>query len=316
MRVQRDPLALRVVGVVGVVGLVGLAERSAVELLAADELLLLGEAGAVPALHEGADQADGLVAAAHGPRGLDAAVAVGADPDEVRRVVALAHVEVGGAVLEAEHVPVLGVTRALVRLGAAEAVDHPVQDQRCTRRPHQLTQCVGERVRPVRRDLDEDVAVAPLVLEPVVGEERHPDQLRRLPVREPVPVVEETGADRDRHRRALGGVVAQDAGRRRRELRVVRRALAHPVAQPLGLRAEVAEHLVQGVAVRGDAGERRQQASCYGFVRRCPAGSRRTSRAPVRGRTWRGRPPRRRPRPPRPRSRQCRWRHRREQRVV
>ena len=106
--------------------------------------------------------------------------------------------------------------------------------------------------------------MAPPVLEPVVGEERHLDQLGRLPVREPVAWSKETAPTRDRaltcpwwsRRRGCRSSVAG--------VRVVRGPLAHPVAQPLGLRAEVAEHLVECVAVRGDAGERREQGAATG----------------------------------------------------
>ena len=59
--VELDPLAVGVLGVVGIGELVGHAERRAADLLAADQRLLLGEAGAVPELDEHPDDADGLI---------------------------------------------------------------------------------------------------------------------------------------------------------------------------------------------------------------------------------------------------------------
>ena len=52
-------------------------------------------------------------------------------------------------------------------------------------------------VRSICRDGQQHVAVAPRVVEPVVGEERHRDEFSRTPVCEPVPIVEQRRADGD-----------------------------------------------------------------------------------------------------------------------
>src|SRR5829696_8770791 len=101
--IERDPPAGRVVGVAGVVGLAVLAERGPGGLVAADDLLLLVQGGAVPELDEHADDADRLVAAADRPGRL---AVVGPDPDQLVHQALVGDVEVGGAVLEAEQVAV------------------------------------------------------------------------------------------------------------------------------------------------------------------------------------------------------------------
>src|SRR5215213_7963636 len=126
MGVQGDPPAGRVVGVAGVVGLAVLAERGPGGLVAADDLLLLVQGGAVPELDEHADDADRLVAAPDRPGRL---AVVGPDPDQLVHQALVGDVEVGGAVLEAEQVAVAGLAGHGPGVGAVVAVEHPVQDQ-------------------------------------------------------------------------------------------------------------------------------------------------------------------------------------------
>ena len=156
-----DPVAGRVLAVAGVVVLAVQAERGPAGLVAADDLLLLVQGGAVPELDEHPDDADCLVAAAHRPGGL---AVVGPDPDQLVHQPPVADVEVGRAVLEAEQVAVV-------------AVQHPVQHQVVPGPAHQLAQGVEQHVGLVGRQGREQVAVALGRVEAVVGQERHPDQL-------------------------------------------------------------------------------------------------------------------------------------------
>ena len=136
-----DPLAGRVLAVAGVVVLAVQAERGPAGLVAADDLLLLVQGGAVPELDEHPDDADCLVAAAHRPGGL---AVVGPDPDQLVHQPPVADVEVGRAVLEAEQVAVV-------------AVQHQVQHQVVPGPAHQLAQGVEQHVGLVGRQGQEQV---------------------------------------------------------------------------------------------------------------------------------------------------------------
>jgi len=234
-----------------------LAERGAAGLVAADDLLLLVQGGAVPELDEHADDADGLVAAAHRPGGL---AVVGPDPDQLVHQPPVGDVEVGRAVLEAEQVAVAGPSRHRPGVGPVVAVQHPVQDQVVPGPAHQLAQGVQQHVGLVGRQGQEQVAVALGRVEPVVGQERHPDQLPRLAPGQPEAVVEHRRPHADGDGQAVGAQVgAEDAGLGRREGAVA--ALRRPgLGQPADLVGEVAQGPGQPGPVVGDQVEGGQQA--------------------------------------------------------
>ena len=188
MRIERRAPAIGVGGVVGDVGL----RRSAVEgrtgvLHPPDDRFLFREGRAVPELHEHADDPHDLVRATRCPLRL---AVVARDPHEaVHRGVAR-EVEVGGAVLEPHQVPY----RRLTGPGgvvAVEAVEHPVEHERSAGSPHQLPEREHAHIRRVGGDRQEQVAVCDRGIEPVVGQERHLDELARSAIGEAVAGVEQ-----------------------------------------------------------------------------------------------------------------------------
>jgi hypothetical protein len=225
-------------------------------LVAADDLLLLVQGGAVPELDEHADDADRLVAAAHGPGGLAVG---GADPDQLVHQRLVGDVEVGRAVLEAEQVAVVGPAGDRLGVGAVVAVQHPVEDQVVPGPPHELAQGVEEHVGLVGREGQQQVAVALGRVEAVVGQERHPDQLPGPALGQPEAVVEHRRPDAEGDRQAVGAPRgAEDAGLGRRVggVAAFRRAGLHQAA---GLVGEVAQARGQAAPVLVDQVEGGQQ---------------------------------------------------------
>jgi hypothetical protein len=255
--VQGDAAAGRVLGVAGVVALAVLAQRGPAGLVAADDLLLLVQGGAVPELDEHADDADGLVAAAHRPGGL---AVVGPDPDQLVHQLPVGDVEVGRAVLEAEQVAVVGPAGHRPGVGPVVAVEHPAQDQVVPGPAHQLAQGVQQRVGLVGREGQQQVAVALGRVEAVVGQERHPDQLPGSALGQAEAVVEQRRPHAEGHGQPVGAQLGpEDAGLGGRVGGVAaqRRAGLH---QPAGLVGEVAQGPGQPGPVVGDQVERGQQA--------------------------------------------------------
>ena len=250
-------MAGRVLAVGGVVVLAVQAERGPAGLVAADDLLLLVQGGAVPELDEHADDADGLVAAAHRPGGL---AVVGPDPDQLVHQPPVADVEVGRAVLEAEQVAVAGPARQRAGVGPVPAVQHPVQHQVVPGPAHQLAQGVEQHVGLVGRQGQEQVAVALGRVEAVVGQERHPHQLPGPAPGQPEAVVEHRRPHADGDGQAVGAQVgAEDAGLGRRvgAVAALRRTGLH---EPAGLVGQVAQGPGQAAPVLGDQVEGGQQA--------------------------------------------------------
>ena len=168
------------VGVGRVVGDVGLdlaVERGAGRLAPADQRLLLGEAGAVPELDEHPDDAHDVVAAADGPRRLAVA---GADP----------HVALHARRRRWSRLAVPSMNPIRLRTPAPRPAPASARCAGCSRRassaatsvapggPHQLAQGEQVEVLVVAADREQQVAVRAGRVEPVVGQERHLDELR------------------------------------------------------------------------------------------------------------------------------------------
>jgi hypothetical protein len=141
-----------------------------------------------------------------------------------------------------------------------------------------MQDCVGS----ICREGEQHVAVAPRVVEPVVGKERHSDEFARMSVCEPVPIVEQRRADGDRglhrHRHC-----AEDTGVGRWHRRIPIRRI-HTLHQELNRRAQVPERLSQLGPIAGqdvEAGGQRVRVS-----RRRDARLGRAVEAPA-GRWWR-----------------------------
>ena len=124
VRVERDELAVRVVGVVDHVGLVAAADRRARHLVPPDDRLLLRQARPVPRLDEHSDDAHRLVGTADCPPGL---TVVAPDPDQLAHPRLVGGVGVRGAVLEPEQVAGAGVARLRDRADRVRALLHPPQ---------------------------------------------------------------------------------------------------------------------------------------------------------------------------------------------
>src|SRR5262249_29827392 len=112
--VEGDAVALGVEGVAGGLGLVGATEWGAADGLAADRLLLLEHADAIPELDVLADRAHHHVAAAGRPGGLAGGRA---HPDELVHERGVGDLGVGGAVAEGEQVAGVGLGAAVARRG-------------------------------------------------------------------------------------------------------------------------------------------------------------------------------------------------------
>ena len=177
--VERDPLAVRVIAVGRVVHLAALAQWRAGPLRATDDRLLLAERRPVPSLDEHADGPRDEVGAADRPIRLALALA---DPDQLVHERGVGGGRVRGPVLEAEQVA-SGGRGAAVLDGPArpllEAMDQPAHDERSARAEHQVAQRVEAARLVGRADLEEQVAVGEVGLDPVVAEVGHPHELAR-----------------------------------------------------------------------------------------------------------------------------------------
>ena len=201
-------------GVVGVGELAGQTQWRAADLVPADERLLLGQLRAVPELDEHPDDAHGLVRPADRPLRL---AVVGAHPDVSVHQRAVIHVQVGRSVLEPQQVSRRHGLRRLARPDApGVAVDHPLEHQFASGATHQLPQRELHRVVVSGLEDDRDVAVRQLGIEPVVGQERHRDQVLRLALGQAEPVVEQRGPDSDHDRRGCPRVASRRGCRSRR----------------------------------------------------------------------------------------------------
>ena len=183
----------------------------------------------------------------------------GRRPDQGVHQRLVAGVRVGRTVLEAEQVAVLGLAELRDRVGPGERVLHPLEHQTGPGPAHHPAQRVHADVRLLALQRNQHVAVRPRRVEPVVGQERHRDQLPRLAVGQLVPVVEQRSADGDRGHQARIGHLLQHAAVRRRKRGVgVRR---HPAGQQrVDLLGQPAECLAERQPVAVHAGERGQQA--------------------------------------------------------
>ena len=83
-------------------------------------------------------------------------------------------------------------------VGAHEPGQQPAQHHRAPGDPHQAPEGVLAGVGRAPADLDQQIAVGLVGLEPVVGEVGHGHELGRLAIGQPVAVVEQRGADRHR----------------------------------------------------------------------------------------------------------------------
>ena len=154
---ERHPSALRIGRIVGRVAFVRIGERRAARLFPADDLLLLDERGAIPALDEHADDPDHLIGSPRRPGGF---VGIRLHPDDLIDQRLVAGVEVGGAVLESEQVANRLLAELLDRVGRQEAVNLPAQSEKIGRAPEDVAQRVDVRFGGVRAELQNDVAVA------------------------------------------------------------------------------------------------------------------------------------------------------------
>ena len=110
-----------------------------------------------------------------------------------------------------------------------EAVDEPAHDERAARAEHQVAQGVEAARLVGRADLEQQVAVGELGLDPVVAEVGHPDQLARDAVGEPEPVVEQRRPEPDRDRQVgRSDRRPEDPALGRREERIARRRAPSP----------------------------------------------------------------------------------------
>jgi hypothetical protein len=211
MCVEWDPLALRVRRIVRVLELGGPSQRRAGHAVAADHLLLLEHPDPVPELDVLADRADDHVGPARRERGL-----VGVGPDELSHQRWIGHVGVGGAVAEGEQVA-RGRVRIRVAPGGLERIQRPPWRERTRHHPHQLARRVHDRVALAGADLHQQVAVGPAGVEAIERERAHRGQVARLLRCQPVAVIEQRRAERERDRQRIGrGVASEDAGVRRR----------------------------------------------------------------------------------------------------
>ena len=249
MRVQRRALPARVVVEAGRVALALHAQGRAGELAPPHDGLLLGEGRAVPEFDEHADDAHGLVGAAHGPPRLAVA---GAHPHVALHGRGVAGVEVGGAVLEAHEVAGRARRAAAGGRAARVAVDDPVQHEVAPAPPHELADGELDGVGMARVDGEEHVPVRARRVEPVVGEEGHALQFRGALVRQPVAPVEEGRAHAHGHAQVVGRGLRAEQPRIDGRVGVVARGRGPPRHEPLDLVGEVGERLAQGLAVGGE----------------------------------------------------------------
>ena len=180
--------------------LVRVGEGRAARLFAADDLLLVDQRVAIPALHKNANDADDLIGSAGRPSGL---IGVRLRPDNLVHQPVVAGVEIGGAVLESKQVADRLLAELLDRVRRQEAVDLPAQRKQVRGAPQNVAQGMDVRFRGVRAELQNDVAVAEMRVERVVGKLLHSDQARRLQSLQPVALVEQRRAERDGHRQIV-----------------------------------------------------------------------------------------------------------------
>ena len=256
MRVERRDLTVGVVGEVRELRLEPATERGAGVLVPTDQRLLLPQRRAVPPLDEHADDPHHVVRAADRPRGF---AVTGGHPHVLVHQRPVTRVEVGRAVLEPEQVAHL----CLAGFGGAapvEAVDHPVQHEVVTGAPEELAQGEDRRIRRVGGDAEQQIAVRALRVQPVVGHERHPLELKGLAGGEAVAIVEEGRPHRDDDGEVGGRrLLAEVAGLERRQPLVGLR-VGPTRHQTLDLVAEVLEGVGQLGAVGPDHAERGHQA--------------------------------------------------------
>ena len=131
---------------------------------AAEHVLLLGDGHPVPELDEHPDQPDDLIAAARGPGGL----AGGARLDPDQPVHASAWTVSGLAIPSLKPIRLRGVPGGPGRAG--EAVDAPAHLHAAAGVPGDVAECVQDRVRAARAELEAQVAAALSGVEVVVGE--------------------------------------------------------------------------------------------------------------------------------------------------
>ena len=209
-------------------------ERRAAVLAAADDVFLLLQRRAVPALHEIADDAHHLVGAADRPLRLALALP---GPDDALHQRRIAGIGIGGAVAEAEEVA--GARRRAVghRMHHRHvALLLPAQHHGFRHGLQDVAQRMDVGVLRVRAELQHQVAVAEVGLERVVREFGHPFELARLQRLQPRAVVEERRAERHRDRQVVRlDLRPEDAGIGRRQLRVALRhgAAVHQEGDPL-----------------------------------------------------------------------------------
>ena len=149
------------------------AERSAADLLAPDDALLLAQGRAVPALDEHPDPARDDVGPAAEPR-LRLVVA---DPHEALHLARVVDVEVARAVLEAHEVARRDLVARRLRV-AAEAELHPAHLDQPAPDAQQVAHGVEGDLRVVGAGLDAQVAAAAGGIELVAGQRPERPQAR------------------------------------------------------------------------------------------------------------------------------------------
>ena len=195
--VQLDDVAGRVVLVVRVVELVRRRQRRTAVAPATDHVLLLVQIDAIPELDEHPDHAHDVIAAAVDPvRSRPARPR----PDEARPSPRRPGRRVCRAVLEAHQV----ARRAGRPRRRDEPVLAPAHLHPAAGGAGDLAHRVGDGVRVVGADLQQQVAVAHLAAQRVVREVLHRAQPGRLGGGQAVAVVEQRGPDRERHGEAVG----------------------------------------------------------------------------------------------------------------
>ena len=162
------------------------------------------------------------------------------DPHDTVHQPAVGGVEVGGTILETEQVAGRVAPGRLDGVGRQEAVLLPTERQQIGEVLQEVAQCVDIGLGRIGIELDQEVAVAAIAVERVVGEARHGDEPFRAPVGQAEALVEHRGSIGHGHRQIVGKPLGAEepvvGGRQLRvggDLDVARHQGRDPAGQPL-----------------------------------------------------------------------------------
>ena len=178
-----------------------LAERRTFRLVAADDGLLLLQRRAVPTLDERSDDTHNMIGATPGPGRLVVAIP---DPDDPVHQPSVGGIEVGRDVLEAEEVAGRVASGRLDGVGWEEARLRPAQRLKIGEGLQNIAQRVDVGFGRIGVELNQEVAVAAIAIERVIGKARHGNEPLRTPVGQAEAFVEERCPEGYGHREIVG----------------------------------------------------------------------------------------------------------------